>query len=218
MGYIISFMSKKIIYLLFFSLIFASFGVNARPVSFPDSWMLMQTNDGMENSATAMYSPTAKDAFGIRTDYMRDDKSWLHTLTYNRLLQRWNNADSQGNLFLLTGAGMGDNHGDSAPAGFAGIAGDWESRRYYVSYENRYIASSVTNQYFDQKARIGIAPYVADYNAPVHTWFMLQLQNNPSGDDKFVVTPLIRLFNTKILTEVGYSSNKTLLVNATWQF
>lgn len=189
----------------------------ARPVSFADGWMLMQMNDGMENSAMASYSPTARDAIGVRTDYMRNDETWLHSLTYNRLLKRWNNSDSQANIFLLTGAGIGDDHGALSPAAFGGIEADWETRRYYLSYENRFIASSANDQSFDQKARVGVAPYVGDYDA-VHTWLMLQLQNNQSADDKFVITPLVRVFNTKFLTEVGYSSNETLLFNATWQF
>jgi hypothetical protein len=198
-------------------LLLVSGNVQARPVSYPDGWMAMSMNDGMENSAMLSYSPTARDAFGIRTDYMRNDETWLHTLTYNRLLKRWNKADSQANLFLMTGLGIGDDHGDVAPAGFGGVEVDWETRRYYVSYENRFIASEANDQYFDQKTRVGIAPYISDYNG-VHTWLMLQVQNNPSADDKFVVTPLIRLFNTEILTEVGYSSNNTLLFNTTWQF
>lgn len=179
--------------------------------------MAMTMNDSMENTATISYSPTAKDAFGFRTDYMRNDQTTLHTLTYNRLLQRWNNSDSQANIFLMTGAGVGEESGDISPAGFIGMEADWESRRYYVSYENRFIASTVNEQYFDQKARIGIAPYVGDYDA-LHTWVMLQVQNNPTSNEKFIVTPLIRTFNTEFLTEVGYSSNKTLLFNATWQF
>jgi hypothetical protein len=191
--------------------------VQARPVSFQDGWMAMTTNDSMENSAMFSYSPTAWDAFGIRTDFMRNDETWLHTLTYNRLLKRWNNAGSQANIFLMTGAGIGDNHGDMSPAAFGGMEADWESRRYYLSYENRFITSSANDQYFDQKTRIGVAPYIGDYES-IHTWFMLQVQNNPSADDKFIVTPLVRMFNTEFLTEVGYSSNKTLLFNATWQF
>jgi hypothetical protein len=202
-------------YLIIFFLLPLSVG--ARPVSFPGGVMAMTTNDGMENSAMLSYSPTAKDAYGIRTDYMRNDETWLHTLTYNRLVKRWNASDSQGNFYLMTGAGIGDDHGDVSPAGFAGIEADWESRRYYVSYENRFIASKANDQYFDQKARVGIAPYIADYDG-MHTWLMLQVQNNPSSEDTFVMTPLVRLFNTAVLTEVGYSSNNTLLFNATWQF
>lgn len=210
-------MGIKIICVFLLLLLALPVVVQARPVSYSQGWMAMTTNDGMENSAMLSYSPTAKDAFGIRTDYMRDDETFLNTLTYNRLLKRWNNPGSQANFFLLTGVGIGDDHGNITPAGFAGIEGDWESRRYYVSYENRFIASSANNQYFDQKARIGIAPYIADYDG-VHTWLMLQVQNNPTSEDKFVVTPLVRLFNTEVLTEVGYSSNNTLLFNATWQF
>ena len=210
-------MGIKIAYVCALYLMIAPVMAQARPVSYPGGWMAMTMNDSMENSAMLSYSPTAKDAFGIRTDYMRNDETWLHTLTYNRLLKRWNEADSQANLFLMTGAGIGDDHGSFSPAGFGGIEADWESRRYYISYENRFIASEANDQYFDQKARVGIAPYIADYDG-VHTWLMLQVQNNPSADDKFVVTPLVRLFNTEILTEVGYSSNNTLLFNATWQF
>lgn len=198
-------------------LIFLPSLAQARPVSYPEGWMAMTTNDGMENSAMLSYSPTAQNAFGVRTDYMRSDETWLHTLTYNRLLKRWNSSGSQANTYLMTGVGIGDDHGDIAPAGFLGMEADWETRRYYLSYENRFITSQVNEQYFDQKARVGIAPYIGDYD-DVHTWLMFQVQNNPKSDDKFVVTPLVRIFNTEFLTEVGYSSNKTLLFNATWQF
>jgi hypothetical protein len=193
------------------------FMAQARPVSFPKGWMLMQMNDSTSNSAMISYSPTAYDAFGVRTDYFRNDETLLHTLTYNRLLQRWNNSGSQANIYLLTGAGVGDDHGKMAPAGFGGVESDWESRRYYVSYENRILVSSENDQTFDQKARIGIAPYLGDYN-DVHPWLMLQFENNVRSDDKLVVTPLLRLFNTGFLTEIGYASNKTLLLNAILQF
>lgn len=177
----------------------------------------MQTNDGTANAGMISYSPTAYDAFGVRTEYFRQDESLMHTVTYNRLLKRWNNATSQGNFYIMTGVGMADDHSSIAPAGFGGIEGDWESRRYYVSYENRFIASSKTEQNFDQKARLGIAPYLNSY-ASFHPWLMVEFEHNPSADKKFTVTPLIRLFNTGFLTEIGYSSNKTLLLNATYQF
>lgn len=189
----------------------------ARPVSFPDGWMLMLENNGMENSANLIYSPTAFDAFGFRTEYFRHDATWLHTMTYNRLLKRWNTAQSQANIFLLTGAGIGDDHGDTSLAGFAGISGDWETRRHYLSYETRYIASGANSTDFEQKARIGIAPYIGGYD-DWHTWLMLQVQHTPQMPDKITVTPLVRFFNTDVLTEIGYSSNKKILFNLTWQF
>jgi hypothetical protein len=189
----------------------------ARPVSFPGGWMVMQDNDFSQNDLSVSYSPTASDAFGVESDYFRDDNQWLHTVTYNRLLNRWNSAHSQANIFFESGIGVGEDHGYEAPAGFAGIEADWESRRYYASYSNRYIASSAIDQDFSQKARIGFAPYLSPYDG-VHPWLMLQVDNNPNYQDKFVVTPLIRLFNTGVLTELGYSSSKTLLANVTLQF
>lgn len=206
--------------LLFLSLLFLlhlPLAALARPVSYPDGWMVMQTNDFVQNGISVSYSPTATDAIGVESDYMRQESEWLHGLSYNRLLQRWNNPDSQANFYLLSGAGVGDDHGDLAPAGWLGFEADWESRRFYTSYENRFIASSAITQDFAQKARIGFAPYEAAYD-DVHPWLMLQIDYNPSQNDKFVATPLLRLFNTHVLTEIGYSSARTLLFNATVQF
>jgi hypothetical protein len=217
MGYNIRPMGIKITSAVMTVFLMTPLITQARPVSYPNGWMVMTMNDSTSNSTVISYSPTARDAFGIETDYIRNDESWLHTLTYNRLLQRWNNPGSQANIFLMTGTGFGEDHGEAAPAGFGGIETDWESRRYYISYQNRLIASSVNDQPFDQKARVGIAPYLADYSG-TQAWLMLEFENNPSFDNKFIVTPLIRLFNTGFLTEVGYSSNKTLLLNATVQF
>jgi hypothetical protein len=61
---------------------------DARPVSYPDGRMLMTMHDHMEYSNMLSYSPTAHYAVGVRSDYMREDKDWLHTVTYNRLLKR----------------------------------------------------------------------------------------------------------------------------------
>lgn len=207
---------KNTIRLMSFLILFP-LSAAARPVSFPGGWMLMQANNGMENSASLSYSPTAYDAFGGQSEYFRTDGTWLHSVTYNRLLRRWNNPGSQANVYLLTGAGVGQDHGRKAPAAFGGIESDWESRRYYVSYENRGIASGANPQSFNQKTRVGIAPYLGGYGA-VHSWVMVEVEHNPSADKNVIVTPLIRLFNTGLLTEIGYSSNKAVLFNATLQF
>ena len=177
----------------------------------------MQMNDGFENSLMLSYSPTAKDAIGLRTDYMRNDDVLLNTLTYNRLLKRWNQPESQGNLFLLTGLGAAEGNGNIDPAATLGIEADWETRRIYFSYENRLIGSSAIDDSFSQKFRTGFAPYVADYDA-VHTWLMVQIDHRPSHDDEITVTPFIRLFNTEVLGELGISSKKDVMFNVTFQF
>lgn len=190
---------------------------SARPVSFPDGWMAMTMNDHREYSNMLSYSPTARDAVGVRSDYMREDKNWVHTLTYNRLLKRWNGSDSQGNLFVMTGLGVATQGGEANAAGSVGIEADWETRRLYTAYENRYIEAGNIERSFTQKARVGVAPYVGDYD-DVHTWLMLQVEHNPNDRDTVVLTPFVRLFTQTVMGEFGVSDKGDVMVNATYQF
>jgi len=193
------------------------FSAMARPISYPGGWMLMTNNDQQQYSTSANYSPTARDAFGVRSDYMRGDKTWLHTVTYNRLLQRWNAPGSQANIYVLGGLGMAENHGARNAAATIGIEADWESRRYYTSYENRVIEAGDVQRAFVQKARVGVAPYKADYG-DVQPWFMLQVDHQPGMEHSVVVTPLVRLFTTRVLGEFGVSNRGDVMVNAMLQF
>jgi hypothetical protein len=196
---------------------FLSWDASARPVSYPDGWMFMTMNDHMEYSNMLSYSPTAQYAVGVRTDYMREDEDWLHTVTYNRLLKRWNAPDSQGNLFLQTGVGAAQHSDDIDPAATLGIEADWETRRIYFSYENRYIYAGNVERSFSHKARAGIAPYLGGYD-DIHTWLMVQIDHHPSERDNVVVTPFVRLFNQELLGEVGISHKGDVMFNATYQF
>lgn len=191
--------------------------VAARPVSYADGWMLMGMANQSEYSVSGSYSPTPRDALGVSSLYLREGENWLHTLTYNRLLQRWNASDSQGNLFLLMGAGVAEHAGETDPAATLGIEADWETRRVYVSYENRYIYGGDIEKSFSHKARVGVAPYVGGYD-DVHTWLMLQLDHQPSMREQWVVTPLVRLFNQDALGEFGVSHQGDVMFNLTFQF
>lgn len=177
----------------------------------------MTMNDVSSYSNSISYSPTAFEAFGVRSDYMREDDVWLTTATYNRLLKRWNKANSQANIFLQTGIGMANGGDDKSAAGSIGIEADWETRRYYVSYENRYVHAGDVMREYSQKARVGIAPYVGGYD-DVHTWFMLQVDHRPTDHDNVTVTPLVRVFNQEVLGEFGISHRGDVLANITWQF
>lgn len=179
--------------------------------------MLMTMHDHMEYSNMVSYSPTAHYAVGVRSDYMREDKDWLHTATYNRLLQRWNAPDSQGNLFLLTGLGAAEHYSEVDPAVTLGLEADWETRRIYFSYENRYIYAGDVEKSFSHKARAGIAPYIGGYD-DLHTWLMIQIDHHPAERDNVVVTPFVRLFTQQLLGEIGISNKGDVMLNATLQF
>lgn len=195
---------------------------DARPVSYPGGWTAMLMNDGDMNSAHIHYSPTAKYSVGVRSAYHRDDDFWHNSLQVNNLLKRWNKPDSQANLYLKSGIGVAysdveEFDGKIEPAAFTGIATDWEDRRLFISYENRYIEAGDIHSGFHQSARAGVAPYIGDYG-DLHTWLMLQVQHEPKSDDNFTVTPLIRLFKDVHLVEAGMNNRGEVLFNYVFRY
>lgn len=182
----------------------------ARPVSYADGWMAMTMNDPWSNTATVLYSPTASFALGPFVMHDRGGDGELYGMQFNYLARRWNNPDSQGNFYLLSG--LGATHEDVG--GYAGIEADWEDRRYYVSYENRFGFIPDVDEAFTQKARIGIAPYVGGYGS-MHTWLMLQADHRPEDEDNWTVTPLVRVFKGAYLAEAGVSDDGEFLFNLT---
>lgn len=184
----------------------------ARPVSYAGGTMAMTSNDPWSNSAMLLYSPTAHFSVGSFLDHYRDTDGELYGLQANYLAKRWNMPDSQGNLFLLSGLGRTS---ENEFGGYAGLEADWEDRRYYVSYENRYtFAGDDVKEEYQQKARVGIAPYVAEYGE-LHTWLMVQVDHMPEDKDHVTVTPLVRLFKDAYLGELGISNHGEMMFNLT---
>lgn len=190
---------------------------DARPVSYPDGWTAMLTNDGDKNSAHIHYSPTAKTSVGYKFEYWRDNDMTINAVQMNNLLKRWNKPDSQANLYLKSGVGVAHSSADTSGAAFTGLATDWEDRRHFISYENRYTEAGSIDDFFMQSARVGWAPYEGDYG-DLHTWLMLQTEHTPEADDTITVTPLIRLFKGVHLVEAGMSNHGNILFNYVFRY
>ena len=194
----------------------------ARPVSYPGGWTLMQMNDVMSHSLHLHYSPTARYSLGYKGEYFREDDWQFHGAQLNYLLTRFNQPKAQANIYLKSAMGVaysdkGVFENKTHAAGFAGIAADWENRRFFSSYENRGIYAGDISKQFSQKARIGIAPYVGDYG-DVHTWLMLQVDHVPSAEDELTITPLVRFFKGADLMEAGVNNNGKILFNYVHRF
>lgn len=189
----------------------------ARPVSYPGGITWMQMNDMDSHSVHLHYSPTAKYSVGYKGEYFRDEDWQFHGAQLNYLVKRWNKPQEQANLYLKGAAGLAYSDyqsfdGETSAAGSIGIAADWETRRWFTSYENRYVNAGNIDEFFNQKARIGVAPYIGDYG-DLHTWLMLQVDHNPSQDDEVTFTPLVRLFKGEYLAEAGVSDKGDVLFN-----
>ncbi|MAH04680.1 MAG: hypothetical protein CL561_03880 [Alphaproteobacteria bacterium] len=196
--------------------------VQARPVSYPGGWTVMSMNNGEVNSAHIHYSPTAKTSVGYKFEYWRDKDFTLNAVQMNNLLKRWNEKDSQANLYLKSGIGVAhsnadDTDGETSGAGFTGMAADWENRRFFISYENRYTEAGDIDDFYQQSARVGVTPYIGDYG-DLHTWLMLDVQHSPENEDHFTVTPLVRFFKGVHLLEAGMNNHGEVLFNYVFRY
>ena len=193
----------------------ASAPAMARPVSYADGSMVMGSSYADHSHLSYLYSPTARLALGPRLEVDHENGDLFGGIEFNALLKRWNNFDSQGNVYWLSTLGINGLDGggdDSRISGLGGVQADWEDRRYYTSYANEYRFDAQDDDYFKQTARVGIAPYIAESGA-LHTWLMVQVDHMPEGDDHWRVTPLVRLFQGDVLGEAGVSLDGDVLFN-----
>ncbi len=178
----------------------------------------MLHNDGMMNVSHIHYSPTVNYSIGWRHEYMRDSGAHADMAQLNWLIKRWNNPESQANLYLFSGAGIAYDGDNTEPAAFTGLSVDWEDRRWFVQYENRFFHAGRFDKYVNHKARIGIASYKGDFG-DLHTWLMMEIGYNAKKDNSLTTTPLIRLFQGPVLGEAGYNlQDKTGLFNLMVRF
>lgn len=207
----------RAIYFILFEMSILISQAHARPVSYPSGITGMFLNNGDRNSVHIHYSPTAKYSIGYKGEYWRDNDYMINAVKINNLLKRWNKKDSQANAYLRSGVGVatsfsGPHDGESNAAAFTGIALDWEDRRFFTSYSNRYTQAGDIDDFYMQSARVGVAPYIGEYG-DLHTWLMVDVEHKPERDDVFTVTPMVRLFKGVNLMEAGISDQGDVLFN-----
>jgi len=190
----------------------------AKPISYVEGVMVMQENDETGHSISADYTITPRFAVGWYDKWEESGKLYSeHGPEFNSLIKRWNLPDGQANIFNSTGAGVAIDGSKNRGAAWTDFLADYETRRIFSSYEIRAMYADSIESSIWQRARIGFAPYAANYN-DVATWFMLQVDDHPNKNDTLVVTPLVRLFYKTMLAEIGYSSNNRLMLNWELQF
>jgi hypothetical protein len=191
--------------------------VLARNVSYVGGWTFLEDLNDESAAGLLHYTLHKKCSLGYRYEFFRDEEWHYNGLQCNFLAKRWNMPDAQANIYVLNSAGVAASDYrelDSkwAPAFTSGMAADWENRRYFVSYENRYVYADEVQNFFSQKGRLGIAPYVAEFNN-VHTWLMVEVGHSTAKSDEVSVTPLERVFKGPYMAEVGWNIQGNIMVN-----
>ena len=191
---------------------------DAKPLSYVGGTMVMQENDETGRTLSLDYTFTPTEAFGVYIKQEENGKEiFMFTPEINTLLKRWNLPDGQGNIFNMSGAGIANYRGNNQPSLWTAFLADYESRRWFISYEPRFVWDGNIEKSVWQRTRIGFAPHLANYNE-LNTWIMLQVDHHPAKHDHFVATPLIRFFYKTYLFEIGYGSNQHIMLNGQIQF
>ena len=178
----------------------------------------MQENDETGYTLSIDYTFNPHFALGLYSKYeINQDEFWMAGPQLNTLIKRWNLPDGQGNIFSMTGAGMARQGSNNQPAAWAGLLADYETRRWFFSYEPRLTYAGNIEKAFWQRAHAGFAPYLANYDE-LNTWLLIRVDHHPAKNDHFVVTPVLRFFYKTMWLELGYSSNNHVMVNWTKQF
>lgn len=196
---------------------------SAGPISYEGGWMLSTENQ--PDSINWQLSYSLKPWFSFGADYAYDkmdgpgvDPKNYGLLRGNFLLKRWNEMESQGNIYLYGGVG-GIKAGDvTGSAWLGGIEADWETRKIYTSAKAQYFDSDKFDPSTMYQARFGVAPYLTKFEN-LHTWVILQVQYFPEAfEEKLKVSPVMRFYIDNVLWELGVSARGTWSFNTMVHF
>lgn len=185
----------------------------AHPVAFAGSYSIMTWNSKEMSDWMFTHSFTAKHSLTAR--YLRlstrEGERTFYLPQLNFLLKRWNELDSQANIYLSIGHGgeavkttKGKKSEDTS---LLALETDWESRKYYVSFRQDALLSHQDSDknIYQTKVRAGFAPYLAKFEE-INAWFILEASKMNKGEKEFKLTPLVRFFYHNVLMEAGMTS------------
>lgn len=181
----------------------------AHPVSYKDSVGIMSYNTSKANELLLTYSLNFD--FAVGTTYFQENKSELYIPRLDFLLKRWNNDDSQGNIYFSAGAGQEKYNNELSNVKLAELVADWESRKYYVYFENFYLKRNNTSNPLwteaddnHRKLRLGFAPFLADYS-DLNVWAIAQFSQH--NNENIETTQFLRFYIKNTLWEIGSDFN-----------
>ena len=186
-------------------IVFAGTSSLAHPVSYRDAIGIMSYNSPKMNEILLTYSLTPK--FAAATTFLNDSQSEFYIPRANFLLKRWNNDDSQANIYLSGGVGSEKFNSTSYGVRLGEFVADWENRKYYTYFEHLYLNRDndqsnllPSKNYNHSKVRVGFAPFLSDYNE-LNVWFILQTEKH--NNEPLQTTQFLRFFMKNVLWEVG---------------
>lgn len=185
------------------------------PVSFKGGWSFMAFHQSDMIDWQLLYTIEPKVSLGV--DFIRDtmdsQERFFLIPRVSWLVHRWNQTESQANLYFYGGIGVARMEKLSEPAVQAAIEGDYETRALYLSGRVAAVTARRFNTLALYQLRAGFAPYLGEADE-LHTWLIGQLQYLPFAPEEAVrFGPVLRLFYKNVLWETGVSTQGNLNFN-----
>ena len=191
---------------IFFTLIILLSSVSAHPVIFKNGKVFWITQNPSFNDIRLGVSKSNNWLIGGRLLEDRKSNETFALVNNNYLAKRWNNRNSQANLYLLSSVGL--NTRNSKSMGTIGIHGDWEDRRFMVMQMIEHFSH---NSALVSNTRMAYSPYKVDYSK-TSTWLIAHYRIEYNDDQySYMFFPVIRLFKKNYLFEIGYNGNDSFL-------
>ena len=191
---------------IFFTLIILLSSVSAHPVIFKNGKVFWITQNPSFNDIRLGVSKTNSWLIGGRLLEDRKSNETFALINNNYLAKRWNNRNSQANLYLLSSVGL--NTRNSKSMGTIGIHGDWEDRRFMVMQMIEHFSH---NSALVSNTRLAYSPYIVDYSK-TSTWLIAHYRIEYNDDQySYMFFPVIRLFKKNYLFEIGYNGDDSFL-------
>ena len=190
----------------FFAFIFFLSAISAHPVIFKNGKVFWLTQNPSFNDIRFGVSKSSNWLIGGRFLEDRNSNETFALINNNFLAKRWNNRNSQANLYLLSSVGLDTKNSKSM--GTIGLHGDWEDRQFMVMQmleDYSYSSAVVSN------TRFAYSPYTADYSK-TSTWLIAHYRVEYSNDKySYMFFPVVRLFKKNYLVEIGFNRDNSFL-------
>ena len=197
----------------------------ALPMASQGHWMVMGDAESGARELSANYALTSQDAFGFSTARfqspahggagMRSSRE-LATLTYTRLVHRWNLPHAQANLWFVAQAGRLEGEGLGAARTLLSptVLADWETTRLYVGGGAEAMRAGAWRRQ-SAHARVGFSLYEVEYEE-TQPWLLLEVRREreriprpgvaPHEAAKTEVMPMVRFIHRRWFLELGARS------------
>jgi hypothetical protein len=191
----------------------------AHPVSYKHAVGVMTWNQPFMTDDWITYSfrPDAAVAFRHMRFEEPAGRMQFYAPQLDFLVKRWNEDDSQANLYVYGAYGTMTFEKRSRGTGLGGIEADAESRKYFIMGKYEEMWGELADGFQHGEFRFGIAPYEAEFNE-IASWLMVQYQWHPTLTRREAITPLIRLFYKSVLLETGVSTDGDAMMNFMFHF